>query len=493
MVTTFSHATPAGLARAATVSAIVLAGSGIAGLAGTAPANAGLPEIRTSERNHVPSCATPERLMTFLRSRNHSVDGRWRDIAHHYRTHGNAWRVRWDYAFFQMLVETNFLTYRTPAGEMGDVHPRQNNFAGIGATGGVPGDSFPNPSTGVLAQIQHLVAYSGERLDNPTAPRTRLKMDEILTKSKALDRPVTFQDLSGRWAVDRAYGRSIEGTAQAFRAAHCGGQQLLSSDSWPARQRPSANWPRPEQGFSKNSASMRDNGGSEQAARSSLGRLARSEEDAQEQRPAARPKRPLQKPVVTSSVRGSDQSDPPEKGAAQRRLPSAPPPIIRPKPPADRQAEQPAQPAATPPALPTKPLATAPSASASAAAAPQASPPALTKAAEPPAPPPMSPAFAATPPAAPAAIAPSATGSVPPRPAGACKIFRASYGGPKTVLIQAQKDGITNYTLLEVISGREQDQTKAFMDAHARGGKVIGEFPAEADALKKSFELCPGG
>ena len=31
------------------------------------------------------------------------------------------------------------------------------------------------------------------------------------------------------------------------------------------------------------------------------------------------------------------------------------------------------------------------------------------------------------------------------------------------------------------------------MDAHARGGKVVGEFPAEAEALKKSFELCPGG
>ena len=98
----------------------------------------------------------------------------------------------------------------------------------------------------------------------------------------------------------------------------------------------------------------------------------------------------------------------------------------------------------------------------------------------------------------PAAAAPSmtgsaTTGSAPPRPAGACKIFRASYGGPKTVLIQAQKDGITNYTLLEVTTGREQDQTKAFMDAHARGGKVVGEFPAEAEALKKSFELCPGG
>ena len=109
------------------------------------------------------------------------------------------------------------------------------------------------------------------------------------------------------------------------------------------------------------------------------------------------------------------------------------------------------------------------------------------------APPPVSAPVSPTPPAVPAGAAPSTTGAVPPRPAPACKIFRASYGGPKTVLIQAQKDGITNYTLLEVTSGREQDQTKAFMDVHARGGKVVGEFPVEADALKRSFELCPGG
>ena len=95
----------------------------------------------------------------------------------------------------------------------------------------------------------------------------------------------------------------------------------------------------------------------------------------------------------------------------------------------------------------------------------------------------------------PASAAPSVAGS-PGRSSAAtnpCKIFRASYGGPKTVLIQSQKDVITNYTVLEVTAGREQEQTKAFMDAHARGGKIVGEFTVEADALKKSFELCPGG
>ncbi len=519
MVTTSNFARPARLARAASIMALVLAGSAIASLGAAAPANAGLPEIRISERNRVPSCVTPERLMTFLRSRNHDLDGRWRDIAQHYRLHGNTWRVRWDYAFFQMLVETNFLTYRTPGGGMGDVHPRQNNFAGIGATGGVSGDSFPNPSIGVLAQIQHLVAYSGERLANPTAPRTRLKMDEILTKSKALGRPVTFQDLAGRWAVDAAYGRTIEGTAQSFRSGYCGGQGVISSDSKPLRQRMSANWPRPDRGPDRGSektvAAGREARGNEPATRSNLGRIARNKDEEREsepeRRPAAKPKRPLERPIVTSSLRRSEQAEAPaasEKSAAQRVLPSAPPPVIKPKPAAEQQAQSTT---ALPPALPAKPLATEPAASV--ASAPQASAPATSNTAPMPSatsekpataaaqsppsnslPSVSSPASAASPPASrQAAAAPSTTGSAPARPAAACKIFRASYGGPKTVLIQAQKDGITNYTLLEVTTGREQDQTKAFMDAHARGGKVVGEYPAEAEALKKSFELCPGG
>ncbi len=186
--------------------------------------NGGTPEIRTSASNAVPACVTPERLMQHLQRRNGRLDPRLRDIATHYKKHGEAWRVRWDYAFYQMLVETNFLTYKTGAGRWGDVDPKANNFAGIGTTGGgVPGNLFPDVSTGVLAQIQHLVVYSGERLDNPVAPRTRLKMDEILGKSLALGRPVTFADLARRWAVDARYGTSIEWAAKSYRDQFCRG------------------------------------------------------------------------------------------------------------------------------------------------------------------------------------------------------------------------------------------------------------------------------
>ncbi|MFZ4806306.1 MAG: hypothetical protein ACOYLQ_03545 [Hyphomicrobiaceae bacterium] len=185
------------------------------------------PPIRLAPNNLVPSCVTPDRLMAFLRTRTPSLDPRFRDIAHWYKVHGEAWRVRWDFAFFQMAIETNFLSYLRPNGRRGDVDPRQNNFAGIGTTGGgVPGDSYPDVSTGVLAQIQHLVVYSGQRIDDPVAPRTRLKQDHILLASQpvAALRAVNFQDLSGRWAVDKAYGRSISWVAERFAAEHCGGR-----------------------------------------------------------------------------------------------------------------------------------------------------------------------------------------------------------------------------------------------------------------------------
>jgi hypothetical protein len=178
--------------------------------------------IRMAEGESVPACVTPARLMAHVLERTPNLDPAFRDIARFYKQHGDALRVRWDYAFYQMLIETNYLSYKTGAGRWGDVNPRQNNFAGIGTTGGgVPGDAFKDVSTGVLGQIQHLVAYSGERVANPVAPRTVLKQDEIIEQSLRLKRPVRFSDLARRWAVDWRYGSSIEYVAQRYRKANC--------------------------------------------------------------------------------------------------------------------------------------------------------------------------------------------------------------------------------------------------------------------------------
>ncbi len=200
------------------------------GLSAGSVAQAASPPIRLTATNQVPACVTPARLDAFLESeigrRGYQVHPPHREIAKWYRHHGESQRVRWDYAFFQMALETNFLSFRRSNGQRGDVHPRQNNFAGLGTTGGgVPGDRYPNASTGVLAQIQHLVVYSGQRLRRPTGHRTRLKQNVILQSVRKIvrRRPVTFADLAGRWAADRRYGRSIQRLAQRFYRQYCPG------------------------------------------------------------------------------------------------------------------------------------------------------------------------------------------------------------------------------------------------------------------------------
>ncbi len=208
------------------------------------------PAIRSGGDNPVPRCVTPERLMAFLTERNTRLDPRYQNIARLYRYYGEGWRVRWDYAFFQMAIETNFLSFRRGDGHRGDVSETQNNFAGIGATGGgVHGERFPDVATGVHAQIQHLVAYSGERLVAPIARRTRDRQDDIIDESRRLGRPVTFADLARRWATDRAYGRSIDYIAGLYRARFCSEPEAQAAEDFrvPAPQpaRRERKWPFP--------------------------------------------------------------------------------------------------------------------------------------------------------------------------------------------------------------------------------------------------------
>ena len=215
-----------GVSIAAVLLSLALLSSAEAARRHTSPVSRGpeTPEIRIATANAVPACVTPERLMRFVLSQNDGLEPKFRTIATDYKKHGEALRIRWDFAFYQMVLETNYLKFRRGDGSPGDVKPRQNNFAGIGATGGgVPGDSFPDVTTGVLAQMQHLVAYSGELVDNPVAPRTREVQDGIVAESKRLGRAVRFGDLTRRWAADSQYAQSIIAVAERYRAAHCTG------------------------------------------------------------------------------------------------------------------------------------------------------------------------------------------------------------------------------------------------------------------------------
>lgn len=360
-----------------------LACAAIAAILGGNAYAAVTPAILTSGDNRVPVCVKPERLMEFVKDRNKQLDSRLDAIAAHYKTHGDALGVRWDYAFFQMLVETNYLSFKQPNGKSGDVKPAQNNFAGLGATGnGVPGESFPDVSTGVLGHLGHIRLYSGNPLDEPAAERTKLVTDIILPWAQGFDRPVTFTDLTKRWSpTDKGYSDDIENVAKAYRAKHCTGKEVEEevAEAPPVAEPPAADA----------TAAV------ETAMHKSDETGAVSEKDV-----LAKKKMGL---GVNPDETAATASGETKTQVASLNLPDAP------------------------------------------------------------------------------AVAPS----------GACKVFTASYGGSKALLIASKADGLTRYTALSVHEGKESAQAQAFIKVYAMGGETVGSFASEDEALAKAFELCP--
>ena len=183
-----------------------------------------LPAIKAGSEN-VPGCATPGRLTAYLKARNPQLDSRYATIAVHYMRHGEELGLRWDVAFFQMIVETRSLEYRRSNSEPATVRPQQNNFAGIGATGGGnPGESFPDIATGVRAHLQHVQMYGGDRVATPIAERTR-KVQEwgtLLARQKNATGPISYTDLARYWAPgDRSYLAGIDAVGRRFYEHFC--------------------------------------------------------------------------------------------------------------------------------------------------------------------------------------------------------------------------------------------------------------------------------
>ena len=176
--------------------------------------------------------------MEFVKNRNRRLDppkkilAQFFEIGSLYRrigecvqiVEGSCHGIKWDFAFFQMLIETNYLTFQTADGRPGSVTPDDNNFAGIGATvAGKPGERFRDVGTGVLAHLQHVLMYSGEKILDPVAWRTWAVEPYVIAKMGDLGRPATFADLATVWTgTDQdTYADDILGTAMTFELLHC--------------------------------------------------------------------------------------------------------------------------------------------------------------------------------------------------------------------------------------------------------------------------------
>lgn len=392
----------------------------------TMPAAAAeLPGIKTTAENPVPECATPGRLMAYLSSRNARLSDRYDGIATEYMRHGEELGLRWDIAFFQMLVETGNLTYT------GDVKPEQNNFAGLGATGrGARGESFKDISTGVRAHLEHVLMYSGEKVENPVAERTRNVQDwGVLTKwQQSIKGPMTYSHLTKQWAPSsRGYPRDISAVADGFYDGAC-----KSADPRPELVAEARKGRATEVGVAKaTDAPAVTPGKGAEIAKSAVAE-ARASGDA----------------MTKTGLGAGDLA----KAAAATSLVNreAPGPSVKILNPAPA-AEVPAAATGLPPESDTAKIETAAVAGAAKSA------------------------------------------GAKDKSTGKCKVWTASYGGAKAIIIKAAASGATNYTVLDVNEGAEKKEAEAYITAYAKGGETIGEFPSSSQALDKAFELCPEG
>ena len=370
-----------------------------------------LPAIKSGPANQTAACATPGRMTAFVKQRNPRMDLRFDEVATEYMRHGEELGVRWDYAFFQMLLETGNLSFSRGNGKPGNVRPSQNNFAGLGAAGrGQHGEQFPDISSGVKAHLQHLLLYAGDRVVDPVADRTR-KVQEwgILEKwQKRLEGPVTFANLSRQWAPgDRGYARKVGAIAKAYFDDFCNRPdprpELIAEARRGRGQAPATVAEAAEAKISGAELARRamEEGRAESARRSSLG----ATDIAAQEAAALGAAGPVTMPDTDLSA---------------------------------RQTEKPA---------------TVKTASAGAAAAAAAKNTAAPK----------------------------------------CRVWTASYGGQKAIIIKAKGDGLVNYTVLDVNEGSEKRETEAYIAAYAKGGESVGEFASQMIALDKAFELCPEG
>ncbi len=133
------------------------------------------------------------------------------EIVHYYYEEAAREGVRADLALSQALLETGFFRYG------GDVKPEQNNFCGLGTTGGGKrGAAFPDARTGVRAHIQHLMAYSTTRLPQQDIVDPRYHL--VWQMPNRYAKHPHWEDLDGLWATSRPYSAKIFSIYERMRS-----------------------------------------------------------------------------------------------------------------------------------------------------------------------------------------------------------------------------------------------------------------------------------
>ena len=143
-----------------------------------------------------PTFLSAEQMDQFVKKVNPKAPA----LGEFYQTLGKYYGIRGDVAFAQAIHETDYFRFT------GVVNPEQNNFAGIGATGGdTRGARFESAEEGVLAQLQHLYAYATTKPLPNQYPLVDPRF-HLVDRGSA----PTWTALNGKWAVPgTTYGQSI--------------------------------------------------------------------------------------------------------------------------------------------------------------------------------------------------------------------------------------------------------------------------------------------
>ncbi|MGB8956370.1 MAG: S-layer homology domain-containing protein [Tumebacillaceae bacterium] len=176
-----------------------------------------------------PILGQPELTAFQLRNYLYQINPSAPDYTTCYISLGHKYGVRGDIAFCQTLLETGYFRFG------GAVLPTQNNFAGLGATGGTArGVVFPTPQAGIEAQMQHLYAYA----TTYPLPANTVQIDprfQLVNRGSAPN----WEDLSGRWAADPEYGNKILALWQELRTTQSALTPFPNSDATPPSPQPS--------------------------------------------------------------------------------------------------------------------------------------------------------------------------------------------------------------------------------------------------------------
>ena len=171
--------------------------------------------------------ATPEQMAAFLLRRNPhpKLNCSASELVRAYYEEAGREGIRPDVALCQALKETGFFAYG------GDVVPSQNNFCGLGTTGGgVRGAAFATPQLGVRAHIQHLLAYASKERPHTAVVDPRYEL--IVHDRPDIHGSVTrWTGLNGVWAVPgTTYGQDILRLWSAAKAPDASDAALAAAE-----------------------------------------------------------------------------------------------------------------------------------------------------------------------------------------------------------------------------------------------------------------------